>query len=391
MKIAWASNAPWAPTGYGQQTALMLPRLAAAGHDVAAIANYGLYGSILEWEGIRVYPAGSDWSNDTIPAHAYHHFGDEPGLLVVLYDAWTLRNPVYREMNMAVWVPIDHTPAPPMVANHFQEHGSTPIAMSRFGEKQLLDYGLRPLYAPHGIDTKIFHPTPKAEAKKAMGFPADKFLVGMVSTNNSSPIIRKAYPEAMAAYAMFHAANPDSILYIHAHHKARLNGCDLMSLANGRGIPADALLFVDEYRYLAGGISPQEMALLYSAFDVLLFPSLGEGFGIPAMEAQACGTPIIVTDFSAQTELVAPGAGFLVQSQPFWDTAQNADFAMPFIEDIFQALEFAYKNRDALEEAGPKCRAFAETYDADLVFQRDWVPVLDALAGDLPTTEPIAL
>lgn len=391
MKIAWASNAPWAPTGYGQQTAQMLPRLQAAGHDVAAIANYGLYGSVLEWEGVKVYPAGSDWSNDTIPAHAFHHFNGDPGLLIALYDAWTLRNPVYAEMNMAVWVPIDHVPAPPMVAAHFQDHGSTPIAMSRFGEKQLRAYGLNPLYAPHGIDTKVFTPTPTAEAKKILGLPADKFLVGMVSTNNSSPIIRKAYPEAFAAFAMFNHAHEDTLLYVHAHNRARLNGADLTSLANGRGIQPESMLFVDEYRYLSGGISQRELALLYSAFDVLLFPSMGEGFGIPAIEAQACGTPVIVTDFSAQTELVAPGAGFLVGSQPFWDTAQNADFCIPFIEEIHQALEFAYQNREMLEEAGPKARAFAELYDADRVFSEYWVPVLASLEGDLPSVEPIVL
>ena len=391
MKIAWASNAPWAPTGYGQQTAQVVPRLAAAGHDVAIVCNYGLYGSVLEWEGIKVYPAGSDWSNDTIPAHALHHFNSDPGQLIVLYDAWTLRNPIYKEMNMAVWVPIDHTPAPPLVANHFSEHGSSPIAMSRFGERELKKYDLDPYYVPHGVDTKVFYPIDKAEAKKALGFPANKFLVGMVSTNNSTPIIRKAYPEAMAAFGMFHHANPDSLLYVHAHHKARLNGADLVALANARGIPSDALLFVDEYRYLAGGISPAEMRLIYSAFDVLLFPSMGEGFGIPAIEAQACGTPVIATNFSAQTELVAPKAGFLVDSQPFWDTAQNADFCIPFIQDIYESLEFAYQNRDVLTAAGAAARTFAEAYDADRVFDEFWVPTLRALEDDLPSSEPIVL
>lgn len=391
MKIAWASNAPWAGTGYGTQTALMLPRLKAAGHDVSAIANYGLNGSVMDWEGIRVYPAGSDWSNDTIPAHAFHHFNGEPGLLIVLYDAWTLKNPIYREMNMAVWAPIDHKPAPPLVAAHFREHGTTPIAMSEFGKRELEAYGLKPLYAPHGVDTNVFVPHDKAEAKRRFGFPEDQFLVGMVSTNNSSPIIRKAYPEAMAAFALFHRDHSDSLLYVHAHNRARLNGADLTAIANGRGIPPEALLFVDEYRYLSGAITPEQMAWIYSAFDVLLFPSLGEGFGIPAIEAQACGTPVIVTDFSAQSELVAPGSGYLVQSQPFWDTAQNADFAMPFIEDIYASLKHAYENPELLRAAGAKARVFAESYDADLVFERDWVPILAQLEEDLPSTEPIIL
>jgi glycosyltransferase involved in cell wall biosynthesis len=49
------------------------------------------------------------------------------------------------------------------------------------------------------------------------------------------------------------------------------------------------------------------MAKIYSAMDVLLNPAMGEGFGITVLEAQACGTPAIVTDFSAMTEVCGGG------------------------------------------------------------------------------------
>jgi len=104
---------------------------------------------------------------------------------------------------------------------------------------------------------------------------------------------------------------------------------------------------------------------------------MGEGFGIPALEAQACGTPVIVTDFSAQSELVAPDAGFKVEGQLWWDELQKADFATPMIEQIVEKLRFAYEHRDKLEErlAGP-CREFALGYDADTVMRDYWVPAL---------------
>lgn len=391
MKICWASNAPQAPTGYGQQTAQMLPRLRDAGHQVAVAANFGVQGGPLEWDGFRIYPCGRDYSNDTIPLHAMHWFDRDPGWLIFLYDAWTLRNPLYAEMNTAVWVPIDHRPAPPLVVQHFKDYGSVPIAMSRFGEEQLRASGLEPLYAPHGIDTNVFVAHDKAEAKKALGVPEDRFLVGMMSTNNSAQPSRKAYPEAFAAFSLFAHDKPDALLYVHAEKAGAQGGMELDICAQGRGIRPDQLAFVDQYRYRAGAISQAELAWIYSAFDVLLFPSMGEGFGIPAIEAQACGTPIIVSDYSAQTELVAPGAGYLVAAQPYWDSPQASDFCIPSIEDIYDSLSHAYQNRDRLAAWGPQCREFALQYDADRVFGEYWIPILDRLEAELPTVEPIEM
>ena len=389
MKIAWMSNAPWAPTGYGQQTALMLPRLRDAGHDVAVIANYGVQGGVQEWDGFRVYPMGSNYSNDMIPAHALHWFDGEPGWLITLYDVWTLDSPAYREMNMAGWVPIDHAPCPRLVTRHFAETGSVPIAMSEFGKRQLEADGFSPLYAPHGIDTTVFTPTDTREAKERIGLDPDQFLVGMVSTNNSLEPCRKAYPEAFAAFRQLLVQHPDALMYVHAENQGKLGGLDLIAAATGAGITPDNLLFVDYYRYRSGLITPRELALVYSAFDVLLFPSMGEGFGIPAVEAQACGTPVIVTDFSAQSELAGPG--YKTAAQLRWDPSQLAYFCTPLIDDIADALIHAYENQDLLASAGPKCRDFALQYDADRVFREHWMPTLGALEGMLPSVEPIRL
>lgn len=379
MKICWASNAPWTPTGYGQQTATFVPRFRDAGHDIAIAANYGLQGASMDWEGFRVYPASSEYSNDVIPAHAMHHFAGEPGLLMFLYDAWPLRSDLYEEMNTAIWCPVDHLPTPPLVIKHFKDYGSVPIAMSRFGEQQLQRSGLDPLYVPHGIDTTVYRPHPTREAKIKCGMDPDKFVVGIVANNKGATPSRKAFPEMFTAFTVLNRIAPDTHLYVHANWQVK-DGIDLQALAAARDIPVEAVTFADQYRYLAGSTTPEQMAWIYSAFDVLLFTSMGEGFGIPALEAQACGTPIIVTDFSAQSELVAPDAGFTVEGQPWWDELQKADFQIPMIEQIVEKLRFAYEYRDHLEtRLGPAVREFALQYDADTVMTDYWIPVLAEL------------
>jgi glycosyltransferase involved in cell wall biosynthesis len=58
-----------------------------------------------------------------------------------------------------------------------------------------------------------------------------------------------------------------------------------------------------------GFIPTEEMALWYNSAEVFLFPSVFEGFGLPPLEAMACGTPVLTTNISALPEVVE-GAGW---------------------------------------------------------------------------------
>lgn len=53
-----------------------------------------------------------------------------------------------------------------------------------------------------------------------------------------------------------------------------------------------------------------ELSSIYGAVDALIFPSLHEGFGLPVLEAMACGTPVVASDISALDELLG-GAGLM--------------------------------------------------------------------------------
>jgi glycosyltransferase involved in cell wall biosynthesis len=71
-----------------------------------------------------------------------------------------------------------------------------------------------------------------------------------------------------------------------------------------RNALADRVLF-------AGYIDPEELPLWYGAASVFVYPSLYEGFGLPALEAMACGTPVVASDSSSLPEVVGD-AGMLV-------------------------------------------------------------------------------
>jgi len=63
--------------------------------------------------------------------------------------------------------------------------------------------------------------------------------------------------------------------------------------------------------HLTGYIPPEDLPIVYNLADIFIYPSLYEGFGLPPLEAMACGTPVITTAVSSMPEHVGQ-AGLLV-------------------------------------------------------------------------------
>ncbi len=378
------SNAPWAGTGYGQQTALFAPRFVRAGHEVAISAFYGLHGASLRWEGIEVLPgAVHPYGLDIIEQHATRWIGDVPGVVVTLVDVWIFDAQVMRRLPVACWTPIDHDPAPPGVLRFLRESNVVPIAMSEFGRRHLVAEGFDPLYVPHGVDTVRLQPEPdRAEVKRQLGVDPDCFLVGMVAANKGWPA-RKGWPQAFAGFKLFHERHRDSAMWVHTTLDSRYGGPDLGQIVGAMGMADGPIHAPDQYALQTGRFGPDFMARMYSAFDVLLNPAYGEGFGVPIIEAQACGTPVIVTDATAMTELA--GSGWLLAGRRWW-TEQGSWQFVPEPEDIAAKLEDAYTRAPRMRD---RAREFAVAYDADVVMRDFWSPTLRVVESRVAgTVEP---
>lgn len=64
----------------------------------------------------------------------------------------------------------------------------------------------------------------------------------------------------------------------------------------------------DEALRVLGYVAEPDLVRLYQGAEVFVFPSLYEGFGLPPLEAMACGTPAVVSDAPALVEFAGPGA-----------------------------------------------------------------------------------
>jgi glycosyltransferase involved in cell wall biosynthesis len=385
--ISWYSNSLNQPTGYGTQSQQVIQRLVADGHKVAMLSNYGGEGvnSTIETGAgpIPHYSRGmTQYSTDVLPLHHAHWKAENPDLpawLITLYDVWVLDNIALDRIPIASWTPIDHQPAPAKVMEWLKKPNVTPIAMSRFGKAMIENAGVESEYIPHAIDTNIFKPTANLpEGMSGLDFVGgkDKFVVGMNFANKAGGFIhRKAVAENFLAFSIFAQKHDDVILYLHSEPYGKQSGFVLPNILEACGVPSSKVMMVDPIAYQYG-ISQQSLAAIYSAWDVGLFCNYGEGFGIPQVECQAAGVPIITSNFAASTELAGPDS-YLVNGQPFWDSGQHCWFNLPNVQGIVDALEQAYQRGRG---EFPDTIAFAKGYDADKVYAESWRPLIKKLS-----------
>ncbi len=309
MKILWHSNAPWAASGYGVQTAHAVRILQHLGHEVAVSAMFGLDGNVLDMNGVMVVPGngpGDPYGVRTVVRTARDWSAD---LVVSLLDAWVFDAAAFKEHGLR-WVPItpiDHEPAPAAVRRAV-EGSWCPAAMTAGGlaEMETWQAERRPVYFPHAFDPDTYRVLPDDEVaawRDRANIPQDAFVVGMVAANKGTPS-RKNIPVVIEAFAGLLEHRPDSYLVLHTEMDRRMQGINVYDTLAFFGIPEDRVRFSDQNR----PAKPASVALVMNALDVLVNPAMGEGFGVPVLEAAACGTPSLVGAWTAMPEVAGPGA-----------------------------------------------------------------------------------
>lgn len=382
MRISWLSNAPWARTGYGNQTQLFVPRLQKAGHEMQITAFYGLEGGILNWNGIPVYPrAIHPYGADIMSAHALTHQAD---ILISLIDAWVFEASMFAPgVRWVPWFPVDHETVPRRVLDRVMA-GFARIVYSRHAESKMKESGLDCYYVPHGVDLEVYKPVPnRAEVIEKLTFPKDKFVVGMVAANKGMPS-RKAFQQNLAAFKMLKDNHSDVFMYLHTVSGETNLGMDIPPFLEHLGLkygfigscdPNEVdVLFPDQYQLLIG-INDSYMNAVYNAMDVHLLVSSGEGFGIPLIEAQAASTPVIVGDWTSMSELCFSGWKVPKNaSERVW-TQMNTYQYLPHVGAIYDCLEAAYRMRGNQEYRDRAVKGVAR-YAVDKIVEKYWLPTL---------------
>lgn len=396
LAIAWGCNPPWTAGGYGQQTALIVPSMRdQLGCRMAISSNYGHYGSKINWKGIDVYPAAHAlYGNDIHAANAKQHGAH----LLLTHQDVPWQDPALLTQGGTRWVswlPIDHSPLSPQIVNRLTtEHCYQAIALAHFGQAQLRTAGIDAPLVVQGIDTNIFVPGSQADARSLLDWPADAFIVGMVATNKGYPN-RKAWPQQLRAFRAFAERHSDAVLYVHAYPDDRADPSVTTRMAWHLGddlMRSGRVIFAHPYD-LNQGYTQADMVLRYQAMDVLLSVSMAEGCGLPLLEAQSCGIPVIFGDWSAMSENSYAGWPVeFTESVPWYVDPLECDWRLPNEDAITACLEQAYselQNTTTRSWLAAHARtSMIEHHDQAHITDTQWRPVLTELAQRIEA-EPV--
>ena len=369
MKFIWFSVAPWCVTGYGTVTRNIVPRLIKAGHQVLIATKHTHVGTV-NWDGVDVI-CGVDVQtlNRRIERKEYDY-------ILSLLDAHTLQT---ITKNWIAYTPFDTQECPDSIAKYL-EHMKLILALTKHGQESFLKRGYKSIYIPHGVDASIYNPN--AELRKitrdANGFTDKEFVVGLIGINYSDG--RKGLVELLQAFTQFYKNHNNARLFLGTTLTDAQGSYKIPEITHSLGLK-DVVSMYDEDKYLDGQMSDRDVANFYRMMDVFCLPTRGEGFGLPLIESQACGTPLITTNASTGPELMR-GGWLLSLGQYDWEWFNNTWRPRPNPQVILDALEQAYTKWEegSLSQIGAEAsKAILDEYNWDTVWDKQWRPLLDAI------------
>lgn len=171
---------------------------------------------------------------------------------------------------------------------------------------------------PPGVDHALFFPRPRDEARARLHLTGVRLVlfVGRLQPHKGPDIAIRAVAEAVARDP---AGTSDVVLAVVGGPSGSGHGVEvarLMDLAGALGVGERVMFFPPQ---------PQtRLADFYAAAECTLVPSRSESFGLVALEAQACGTPVVAAAVGGLRYLVADRVtGFLVEGHDPGDHAER--------------------------------------------------------------------
>lgn len=386
-RILFCSEATFLNTGYATYTREILNYLYSTGkYDIAEMASYGERSdpraSNIPWKFYGVVPDNScsQEEKDQYAQNPMAQFGETmfehvcldflPDVVCDIRDFWMLdfaeRSPFRRNFKWCIMPTVDARPQARQWVSTYESADACLTYSEWAGEvlKQQsggkINYiGISPPSA-HGAYQPI---EDKAGLRASMGINPDAKIIGTVMRNQR----RKLYPDLFQAFRLLLDGVEDSSnYYLYCHTSYPDLGWDIPELlqqyqlsskvyftyiCGQTGKPFPSLFkgaiaqspytgqFGASLSNVKQGVEYEELSKIINLFDLYVQYANCEGFGLPQVEAAACGVPIMATDYSAMESVVRNLGGTPLTPKALYKELETGCFrAVP--DNILAAQKF---------------------------------------------------
>ncbi|MCG3135956.1 MAG: hypothetical protein HMLKMBBP_03735 [Planctomycetes bacterium] len=328
-RVLVLSDVPGAPTGFGGQAPVLLDGARKAGAEPVALGMSIRPRDEAPVE--RTLPDGTRFWQIPYnpPAETLRKIvaAERPSALLTLAEFWMMDALDTLDLGARrrtfLWCALDCPYMPESRARWLAEFGGA-VALVPYGARVLepvRGFGGRVETIPHAVRRDLGTPsTPEETAARRRHHGLDGVFVALAVGRNQ---FRKGQPWLLDAWSRFHADLPagerDSVrLFLHAEQTpppfapmkdanaaaamASHRGCDLPSLIEKHFAAAAGTIEFSDLN-----APERELKHLYGVCDVHVSATLGEGFGVPFIEAQACGRANIAPENTAVADIVGSG------------------------------------------------------------------------------------
>jgi len=307
-KIVWLSDFPLRGSSFGTVTYELLTRMPEYHFDVLSLGYKGIPLKINEH--IRILELEKNYQI------SYYFKKLNPDITIIFHSFWLLES-LLPEMQFIkgrriLYIPLEGERVPEKylkIFPHFEEI----LVPSRYSQRVLRKSGFKSTIVPHGVDLEFFTP-----GKRTW----HEFRFGYLGMND----IRKQVPRIMEAYARL----KKGILAIASEQEGHY---DLANYARELGIKP---VFI-ERKLNNLTMSRESVREFYRTLDVYLSCAT-EAFGIPALEAQACGVVPIALDHGASREVLGNGALYVKVSDYLHTSVGKVGLVS--IPDLYRKMRF---------------------------------------------------
>jgi glycosyltransferase involved in cell wall biosynthesis len=218
---------------------------------------------------------------------------------------------------------------------------------STFNQQTFLDSGLqKPIFVmPLGVNPDFYNPQIKPFR------PSSRYTFLSVFEWGE----RKAGELLLEAYHTAFRKNDDVLLIAKVINTD--GSVNVRQEINALNLPSDgppvAMLYNQE-------LPAHQMGSLYRSADCLISPTRGEGWGMPMIEAMACGLPVIATDWSAHTDFINSEVAYPLQVQSMIPAVAKCPYyegfrwAQPDVDHMVHLMRHVYENREEAAVKGQK-------------------------------------